>query len=57
MTKETDLDAITDFIDWLVARGYVIAKTDPWAVHLAKPISEEEGDRLAKQFLRMEREP
>lgn len=41
--------AIADFIDWLVDRGYVIAKYDD--EHLWTPINEEDAERLGRAYV------
>lgn len=47
-------EAIADFIDWLVERGYVIARRDD--VHLWTPISPREGESLAWEWFLYKRD-
>lgn len=49
MTEKTELTTIADFINFLCDQGCVVAKP----IHGTNwiPITEEEGDALAQQFL------
>jgi hypothetical protein len=46
--RQSKLDAIADFTDWLVDKGFVAAERaeDEW-----RPISEVRGIQLAEQYL------